>query len=272
MPSNEQRRQAAKRKLERQLQRRAERARKRKQLTIAGTAVAAVVAVGIVAVVIVLNRSDNSTNSSTEASNQAACSYPSTNQPSSIPGINPPRTDGVDTSVAEVSISMVTDQGNIGLQLDNKKAPCTVNSFISLASQGFFNKTSCHRLSTSGLKLLQCGDPTASGTGGPGYSFANEYPTNQYSNGDPALETPMSYLRGTIAMANSGLNTNGSQFFLVFGDSPLPPQYTIFGTIDEEGLATLDKISSEGVQGAPVGGQGDGAPNLATTITSVQLD
>ena len=76
---------------------------------------------------------------------------------------------------------MSTSRGNIGLQLDNGKAPCTVNSFASLAQQGYFDDTPCHRLTTTPqLGVLQCGDPSGTGTGGPGYRFANEYPTNQY--------------------------------------------------------------------------------------------
>ena len=147
---------------------------------------------------------------------------------------------------------MTTNQGNIGLQLDNAKAPCTVNSFASLAQQGYFNDTPCHRLTTSpGLSVLQCGDPTGQGTGGPGYGFANEYPTNQYRPDDPALQQPVVYPRGTLAMANAGARaTNGSQFFLVYKDSQLPPNYTAFGTIDATGLATLDKIAAAGVDPA----------------------
>ena len=142
---------------------------------------------------------------------------------------------------------MATNQGNLGLQLDNGKAPCTVNSFASLAQQGFFNDTPCHRLTTSeSLAVLQCGDPTGAGTGGPGYQFANEYPTDQFQPDDPKLQEPVVYPRGTLAMANAGPGTNGSQFFLVYKDSQLPPNYTVFGTIDQTGLATLDKIAAAG--------------------------
>ncbi len=120
------------------------------------------------------------------------------------------------------------------------------------------------------MAVLQCGDPTGVGTGGPGYAFANEYPTNQYQPDDPKLNEPVIYPRGgTLAMANAGPDTNGSQFFLVFGDSQLPPNYTVFGTIDETGLATLDKIAAEGgtVDGAP-----DGAPKLDVNVKSIALD
>ena len=120
-----------------------------------------------------------------------------------------------------------------------------MNNFVSLAQQGYFDGTPCHRLTTSPtLGVLQCGDPTGAGTGGPGYRFPNEYPTNQYRLTDPALEPPVVYPRGTLAMANAGPGTNGSQFFLVYQDSQLPPTYTVFGTVDETGLAAVDKIAA----------------------------
>ena len=164
---------------------------------------------------------------------------------------------------------MVTNAGPVGLSLDNAKAPCTVNSFVSLAQQGFFDKTACHRLTTSPSQaVLQCGDPTATGSGGPGYRFANEYPTNQYRPFDPALKQPVTYPRGTLAMANDGPNTNGSQFFIVYRDSKLPPTYTVFGRVDGTGLATVDRLASAGVSG----GGDDGKPNRPITITAIRLD
>jgi peptidyl-prolyl cis-trans isomerase B (cyclophilin B) len=198
----------------------------------------------------------------------ANCAYPATTEKASKPN-TPPRSGRVPTDPAEISASLSTNRGNIGLQLDNGKAPCTVNSFASLAQQGYFDGTTCHRLTTSAqLGVLQCGDPSGTGTGGPGYRFANEYPTNQYRISDPALRTPLMYPRGTLAMANSGSGTNGSQFFLVYADSMLPPTYTAFGTIDATGLATLDTIAAAGVDGAT----DDGKPALSVTIQSVRLD
>ena len=191
-------------------------------------------------------------------------------QPAAKP-VNPPRTDAIPTADGNetVSVSMQTSQGPIGLTLDNAHAPCTVNSFVNLATQGFFDNTECHRMTTAdSLKVLQCGDPTGTGTGGPGYQFANEYPTDQYADDDPGVQVPVPYARGVIAMANAGPDTNGSQFFLVYGDSQLPPMYTIFGTVDEAGLATLDAVAAAGVEG---GGQ-DGKPAQPVQITSVQLD
>jgi peptidyl-prolyl cis-trans isomerase B (cyclophilin B) len=180
-----------------------------------------------------------------------------------------PRTGRVPTDPGQVSASVSTDQGNIGLQLDNAKAPCTVNNFASLAQQGYFDGTTCHRLTTQpDFKVLQCGDPSGTGTGGPGYRFPNEYPTNQYRLSDPGLRTPIVYPRGTLAMADNGPGTNGSQFYLVYGDSKLPPTHTVFGTIDATGLATLDKIAAAGV----AGGGSDGKPATPVTITSARLD
>ncbi len=196
------------------------------------------------------------------------CQYPATTEPASKPA-TPPRTGRVPTDPALVTASVTTNRGGIGLRLDNAKAPCTVNSFASLAQQGFFDDTTCHRLTTTGsLGVLQCGDPSGTGQGGPGYRFPNEYPTNQFRLTDPTLQTPLLYPRGTLAMANAGLGTNGSQFFLVYTDSMLPPTYTVFGTIDQTGLATLDKIAAAGV----ADGKQDGKPNQDVTITSVRLD
>lgn len=290
MPTNEERRTAAKRELEQQLQHRARKAQRGRTLTIAGSVAGAVVLVAaIVAGVVTMTRdSDSSTASaptSTEAPDAADesgqlpqfqppaglgadCQYPTSQQPAAGE-VDPPRSGKVPTDPAEVSVSMVTDQGPIGLLLDNGKAPCTVNSFVSLAHKDFFNDTPCHRLTTSpALGVLQCGDPDGTGTGGPGYSFANEYPTNQYQPEDPALQMPVSYPRGTVAMANAGPDTNGSQFFLVYQDSTLPPAYTVFGKIQDDGLATLDKVAEAGIEG---GGQ-DGPPATAVTITSVRVD
>ncbi|WP_413767328.1 peptidylprolyl isomerase [Rhodococcus pyridinivorans] len=291
MPSNAQRRQAAKRKLERQLERRAERERKRRRMTIALSALGVIVVVGAGVALWAVNRGDDT---ATEAASNdtsgsemeyaalpdgrseplpetVSCSYPADGREPSKPA-EPPRTEGIRTTGegnTDISVSVETSQGNIGLILHNDDSPCTVNSFLSLASQNFFDETACHRLTTSpSLQVLQCGDPSGSGSGGPGYQFANEFPTDQFAADDPAAQEPMTYPRGTLAMANAGPDTNGSQFFLVYGDSVLPPQYTVFGTIDETGLATLDKIAAAGV----AGGAADGAPALETTFTSVRMD
>ncbi|BDE59111.1 peptidylprolyl isomerase [Prescottella equi] len=286
MPSNQQRREAAKRKLERQLERRAERARKRKQMTIAGSIVGAIVVIAVGAVVVTLSGKDDNSTENTAASETPSAAAMPAGRAEPLPNLvncaytpaeapakpnNPPRAEGIDTTVATVSASMETTQGPIGLTLNNAESPCTVNSFVSLASQGYFDGTTCHRLVTGeGLQVLQCGDPTGTGSGGPGYQFANEFPTDQYAPDDLAAQTPVTYKRGTIAMANAGAGTNGSQFFLVYGDSTLPPQYTVFGTIDETGLQTIEKVAAAGDDGSM--SAGGGKPNLPIDITSVRLD
>jgi peptidyl-prolyl cis-trans isomerase B (cyclophilin B) len=196
------------------------------------------------------------------------CQYPATTEAASKPNTLPQQ-GRRSTTPATIAATIVTNDGQIGLQLDNAKAPCTVNSFVSLATQGYFNDTPCHRLTTSQvLGILQCGDPTGLGTGGPGYRFPNEYPTNQYRLTDPALTAPVLYPRGSLVMANAGSGTNGSQFYLVYQDSQLPPTYTLFGTLDATGLATVGEIAAAGVQD----GTDDGKPATNVTITSVHLD
>jgi peptidyl-prolyl cis-trans isomerase B (cyclophilin B) len=300
VPTNEQRRASAKRKLERQLERRAKQARTRRIVVIAGGAVVAVALIVAGVIAIVDTKHENKSNTAATTTTPAAssspettapatpqtgqvpplpsfkpsanlganCQYPASSDPAAKP-VKPPRTGKVPTDPARVSASMATSQGNIGLMLANNESPCTVNSFASLIGQKFFNDTKCHRLTTSAtLGVLQCGDPKGGGTGGPGYQFANEYPTDQYPPNDPKLQEPVLYPRGTLAMANAGPNTNGSQFFMVYKDSQLPPQYTVFGTIQADGLATLDKIAKAGVAG---GGE-DGPPASEVTIKSLLLD
>jgi peptidyl-prolyl cis-trans isomerase B (cyclophilin B) len=144
----------------------------------------------------------------------------------------------------------------IVIKLDPAKAPCTVNSFVYLAAQKYFDATPCHRLTTAGIFVLQCGDPTGTGSGGPGYEF-----------GDENLTGAM-YPAGTVAMANAGPGTNGSQFFLVYKDTTLAPNYTPFGTITG-GLAVIQKVAAAGSDNS--NGDGDGKPNLPVEITSVTV-
>lgn len=296
MPTNAERREAAQQKLEQQLERRAQQERRQRILTV--VAAMLTIAVGAAAIVFFVTKGDKKDQPSAAASSTSAapsapgaptqlvrggpgqlpafkapadlganCQYPASGPKSK--DVTAPNPGKVPTDPATVSVSMSTDQGNIGLILNNAEAPCTVNSFASLAQKGFFNDTVCHRLTTAeGLGVLQCGDPTGTGSGGPGYSFANEYPTNQYAKDDPALTKAVLYPRGSLAMANAGPDTNGSQFFLVYKDSKLPPGYTVFGTIDATGLATLDKIAKAGVAG---GGE-DGKPATEVKVKSILLD
>lgn len=168
-----------------------------------------------------------------------------------------PPTDDI-SARGTVGVELTTSAGPIGLELDREVAPCTVNAITHLIEDGYFNDTVCHRLTTGqGLQVLQCGDPSGTGSGGPGFQFANEYPTDEAED----TSTPVIYERGTLAMANAGPDTNGSQFFLNYGDGALPPQYTYFGQINDEDLATLDAIAEKGVDPASAQmGPTDGAP------------
>lgn len=188
------------------------------------------------------------------------CEYPDSREPSKE--VSKPATDNV-SATGTVTVDLKTAQGTIGMELDRSVSPCTVNAIEHMASEGFYDDTVCHRITTSGIYVLQCGDPSGTGAGGPGFSFANEYPTDEAAD----VNTPVIYERGTIAMANSGPDTNGSQFFLNYEDSPLTPSYTYFGQISEEGLATLDAIAEAGAEG----GTGDGAPAEEVRIESATV-
>ena len=182
-------------------------------------------------------------------------------------GVTPPPSTASTSGV--VNLTLDTSAGPVPLVLDLSLAPCTVNSFVSLAERGFFTGTSCHRLSNDpGSHLYQCGDPTGTGTGGPGYTFADEYPVPTY-NGEAYRPAAVVYPRGTIAMANTGVgDTNGSQFFLLLGDSLLRPDYSVFGRVADAGLPVLDAAAADGNDGtSPLGG---GVPITPVTIEGVR--
>ena len=201
------------------------------------------------------------------------CSYPSASAgtvvKSSLPTASP-------DYKATYTASIKTNLGPITIDLANSKATCTVNSFVHLASDNFWNNTQCHRLSTTdGLYMLQCGDPTAKasqtlscssatlGTGGPGYEFASENLPTAGSSGS------VTYKAGTVAMANSGGATNGSQFFLVFKNTTLGPDYTPFGTITS-GLDILQNVAKAGTS-CTFAGAGGGVPKDKVDIDSVSI-
>jgi peptidyl-prolyl cis-trans isomerase B (cyclophilin B) len=150
--------------------------------------------------------------------------------------------------------TVVTNCGTIVVDLDGKHAPHTVNSFAFLAGKHYFDDTPCHRLTTAGIFVLQCGDPTGTGTGGPGYTIPDEHLKGA------------SYPAGTLAMANTGQpHTGGSQFFFCYDDTQLPPQYTPFGTV-VQGLDILKKVAAAGSDES--NGPGDGAPKQPVEIQS----
>jgi peptidyl-prolyl cis-trans isomerase B (cyclophilin B) len=181
------------------------------------------------------------------------CTYTATQPASRKVGVPPATPD----YKAAYQATIHTNRGNIVINLLNSKATCTVNSFVHLASKNFFGNTPCHRLTTSNIFVLQCGDPTGTGSGGPGYKFGDENLTGA------------KYTAGTVAMANSGPGTNGSQFFLVYKNSlSLPASYTPFGTI-VNGLNIIQKVAKAGSDNS--NGPGDGHPKEKVQIESVTI-
>jgi len=155
------------------------------------------------------------------------------------------------------TFTFVTNCGNIVVTTVGSKAPITLTQLSTLARGGYFNNSLCHRLTTKGLYVLQCGDPTATGGGGPNFTYRDENLPAEGLNNYPA---------GTVAMANSGPGTNGSQFFLVFADTTLGSNYTIWGTVTQ-GLDIVKAIAKVGVKG----GGADGAPNQPIEIRRVTV-
>lgn len=194
--------------------------------------------------------SPSSTGGQAEAES-LTCDYPSDGT-SPAKDVTPPPAQAEERG--DVPVTITTGAGDIDATLDSDAAPCTVNSFVSLAEQGWFEDTTCHRLTTSGIFVLQCGDPTGTGTGGPGYTIADEVTGEE------------TYQAGTIAMAKTSMpDSGGSQFFLVHEDTQLPPDYTVFGQVGPDGLAVLREIASAGAEaGAP-----DGPPAEDVVIEGV---
>lgn len=247
MAAKDRKKQLARQRYERQRQRQAqEAARARRLKIITAAAVVAVIVVGGAAFM-VLTKDDEST-----AAAGPRCTYKAAQQDGAPKGVGTPPGKPAYTDV--VQTTMKTNQGDVEVQLYGGKAPCTVNSFAYLAQKNFFDKTTCHRLTSGGLNVLQCGDPTAKGTGGPGYQFANENTSGA------------TYTEGTLAMAHSSLpDSNGSQFFMVYKDSQLPPDYTVFGKITK-GLDVLKKIADAGSDP-----KGDGKPKKKVEIQDVTI-
>lgn len=227
--------------------RRAALARRRRLLAIvAGLLAALLVAVGVVAA---LRGTDGGTTTAAAPSPTAAEGT----------GTAP------DPSVAEGrtwTAAVTTSAGGLELALDGAAAPAAVASFVTLAQDGYFDGTPCHRLTTEGIFVLQCGDPTGTGTGGPGYSFG------------PVENAPADdvYPAGTLAMARRGGDgaSMGSQFFLVYQDSTIPSDnaggYTVFGQVTS-GLDVVEAVAAAGVSG----GASDGPPAEPVTLETVSV-
>jgi peptidyl-prolyl cis-trans isomerase B (cyclophilin B) len=183
------------------------------------------------------------------------------------------------------TMTITTNLGVIEALLDLSKAPCTAASFGYLGSKAFFNGSNCHRLSTA-AKTLTCGDPKSDGTGGPSYQFADEdVPTTPVAAATPTAAPsasvsaspsesatptgPAYYAKGTIVLVNTGANTNGSQFSIVYGDgSTLSAAYSIVGTVTK-GLDIVEKVAEAGAVDAENKVVAEGKPT--TTMTIQQL-
>jgi cyclophilin family peptidyl-prolyl cis-trans isomerase len=277
VPTSKQRRQAAQRHLQKQLERRAELAKKRRR-TVGIVATIVAVAVVVVAALVITgvfssdksssnaaggsSASNGSAAATTNADGTISCTYsPDASKNPNLKDVGTPPKPEVTPTKGTATLLMSTTQGDLTLTLDRTKAPCAAASFAYLASQKFFDNTPCHReVNQPTFGVLQCGDPTGTGSGGPTYKFAQEIPSGT------------KYPRGTIAMANTGSpNSTSSQFFLCFVDTQLSPDYTPVGTVDQAGLAVLDKIAAAGNNGSFEAQAGGGAPNLPVTITTMAV-
>ncbi|MFF9032533.1 peptidylprolyl isomerase [Streptomyces iakyrus] len=171
---------------------------------------------------------------------------------------------------AKYTMKLDTTCGEIDVALKASAAPHTVNSFNFLLGKGYLDHSKCHRLTDQNIYVLQCGDPKGTGMGGPGYTIPDE------NLKDKSLKGGI-YPAGTVAMANQynaqtkqGRNSGGSQFFLVYQDSQLPPDYTPFGTVSEAGMKILKKIAAAGAQ-APDPQTGNTAPNATVVINKATI-
>lgn len=272
MPGKKQRqRRLARERYQRRAARQAQRAKRTRQWTISGLAAVAVVAMAFGSLALAGGFSSPSAAKPSASATASATPGPT---PSPTPSaVSEPARHCTYTAYGKAArkvslppskphykasyrATIVTNRGDIVIDLLNSKATCTVNSFVSLADQKYFNKTHCHRLTTTGIYILQCGDPTGTGSGGPGYKFDDENLAGA------------KYTTGTVAMANSGPNTNGSQFFLVYKNSPLGASYTPFGRI-VSGLNILQNVAKAGSDNA--NGKGDGHPKEKVVIERVRI-
>ena len=263
---------AARARLEKEMAERAEAARKRRQRqAIIGSALAVVVIAGVAFWIVSAMGSDDKDPAPTAAAappGTVACTWTPEDgsgggkiKDVGTPGPNAPNT-GKNTMTVSTSL------GDIVATVDKSKAPCTAAAFEFLAGKKFWDNTKCHRMTTEGIKVLQCGDPTATGkgyretdgTGGPSFRYAEE---NLPTNANPP------YPRGTIAMAKTQApGSTGSQFFIVYGDTQLDPSYTVLGTVTK-GMEVVDQVAKAGVDDS--NGPGDGHPKKEIVIKTLTM-
>jgi peptidyl-prolyl cis-trans isomerase B (cyclophilin B) len=187
----------------------------------------------------------------------ATCSY--TPAADAIPGTKDVGVPPAAPKAAPATMKITTNLGAIEIALDGAKAPCATGSFAYLAGKGFFDNSKCHRLTTEGIWVLQCGDPSGTGSGGPSYRYTTE------NTGAP-------YARGTVAVANAGTpDSNGSQFFFDYKDNPaIPGQYTMLGTVTK-GLDIVDKVAAGGITADDPSGAGGGPPKTEIVLQQVTV-
>jgi len=275
---------AARARLEREMAERAQAAQKRRRRgAIIGAAATAVVVIGIIALIVANTGGKKSTpsanSSATPATSAAAfsCVWAPNPDPSASPAAAPnpdlknvgtPPTTGMANSGTQ-DLVLNTNLGQITIQMDVAKAPCTSASMAYLASKKFFDGSSCGRLDNSGdHHILQCGDPSGNGDGGPSYTVADEnLPVNQR----PA------YTAGEVAMWNSAPETGGSQFFIVLDDTDISGQYTVLGRVTQ-GLEIAKQVATGGDDGAfaseesdPTTAFGGGHPKTKLTLNTVTV-
>ncbi|WP_406068278.1 peptidylprolyl isomerase [Micromonospora sp. NBC_01638] len=271
--TRERQRAAARARLEKDMAERSAKARKRRQtqaIVSAGAALVLVVA-GTVWLAMTLGGDDDKPDTAAQAPGASECAFnalPTEQRPAQIKDVGLPSNEQSATGVQTMTID--TNLGPITAKVDRSLVPCTAGSFSYLAEKNFFDNTKCHRLVTEGIKVLQCGDPSATGngwretdgTGGPSYRLPEEnLPTDK--------RPP--YPEGVIAMANSGQpGSTGSQFFIVYGDSPLDPAYTVLGTITG-GLDIVKDVAKAGDDGAFAQQAGGGHPKKEVVIKDLVM-
>ena len=272
----ERQRKLARDRMLRQQARRTERARKARQITIVAVVCCVVVGLGVGGYFLFSGPSSSkaaaasatssatpsatpsasasaTSSASTQAEPASTCSYQASGTAARKVGLPPAKPDDKATYQATIH----TNRGDVVIDLLNSKATCTVSSFVYLAAKKYFNSTHCHRLTTIDPYVLQCGDPTGTGSGGPGYTFSSENLAGA------------KYTAGTLAMANTGApGTNGSQFFIVYKNSTLGASYTPFGEV-VKGLGIIQNVAKAGSDNA--NGAGDGHPKEKVVIDSVTI-
>ena len=223
---------------------------------------------------LLLNRGDDSTDPATAATasdlaTPSAAASPDKDNPCPAPTVKPPAKPKqfdaapppADAKDQTWTFAIDTSCGKVTLELDGKKAPQAVSAMLLLGRSGYFDGSPCHRLVTQGIYVLQCGDPTGTGTGGPGFTYG------------PVENAPADFVypAGTVAMARSAeQDSNGSQFFIVYKDSTIGSKesgaYTVLGKVTK-GLDVVNKVAEGGV----TGGAGDGAPARPISITKTNV-